>query len=823
VKNVFLKYSLFLTLLFFNRPSFAQNAVVPNLDALANPFMAALKAENKEIILVHTDKGVYRTGEALWFQAYCLNEESHKFFRRSKNLYVDLVNDKDSIVRQLLLNLEMQKTDGNIILPASLPEGYYWLRAYTKNILQQDANSIWVQPVYLINTESPHSRPRAAKPAFIVRDSFEQSKPVMTFFPEGGSIISGTDDVVAFRALDQHGNLIDVSGYITDTWDSVVSVTKFKTSTTGYGKFKFTAWKSRKYTVHIIWNGKKEYSYPLPLINQYAYQLSVTGETPDDLTVQVSLGDSLYKKNKTSYLIGVSRDSLCFASVGSDMYVVGIPKSKFPEGRATLLLFDDLGQIQSQRSVYIARKDIDVSIKADKENYETREKVNLTLSLDNTANKNEMALLSVAVTDDHLVPFHDQEAKWIAWQRGNPVMPLSLDSPTPEEWDLLMLTQRNLFSDWKYPWNGAGLESKSNNDDSDIMSIHGKVFDKHDDPSPKQIVTLVSKQSGALFESDTTDDAGHFYFPFSDVDGVPFSLRVVNGTGQDKRIVMDSMRFPVFRTPAHLKKYFSAEEVDSIMALRNREPEVIVVAGRGKELKPVIVRGTQPSTYEQSKRMSQFTTIITSEEIQRDRKGPNNIGNILLRTPGLTMRNGFLVMEGGGRDMGANSEPMIVVDGVPVKIDADITIETNRSPDINYLNAMESSIDFIEVLTGPQAAMYGMEGDNGAILVYSENGRNRGSAGNNGFLNYVHKGYFISPEFSEPAYDKKEIRKAAVPDLRSTIYWNGNILTDAKGNATLSFYTADEAATYTIIVTGVTSSGGLLYKAMRIHVSGAPR
>ena len=822
MKNIFFKYVLFLTLLFLNRPTFAQKDAVPNLDALANQFMTSIKADNKEFVLVHTDKGVYNAGEAIWFQAYCLNEGSHKFFRRSRNLFVDLVNDKDSVVRQLILNLQMQKTNANIILPASLPEGYYWLRAYTKNILQEDANLIWVQPVYLINNESAHGKPRASKPSMIVRDTSDQSKPVITFFPEGGSIISGTDNVVAFRSWDQHGNPIDVSGYITDSYDTAVSVSKFRTSMPGFGKFKFSAWKSRKYTAHIIWNGKKEFRYPLPLINQYGYQLSVTGDTPDGFTIQVSLGDSLYKKDKTSYLIGVSRDSLCFASVGSDMYVVNITKSRFPEGNATLLLFDDQGKIESQRSVYIPRKDIDVDLRTNKENYGPREKVDLSISLDSTDNKNEMALVSVAVTDDHLVNFHNQEGNWVKWQRGNPELPASLANPDAEEWDLLMLTQNNLFSDWKYNRNGTGFASESTLDDQDIMGISGKVLDKKDEPVPKQIVTLVSKQSGALFESDTTDDAGQFYFPFSDVDGVPFSLRAVSGTGQDKRIVMDSMRFPLVRTPAHLKKYFSAEEVDSIIALRNREPEVIVVAGRGKELKPVIVRGTQPSTYEQSKRMSQFTTIITSDEIERDRKGANNIGNILLRTPGLTLRNGFLVAQGGGRDMGANSEPLIVVDGVPVKIDADITIETNRSPDINYLNGMESSIDFIEVLSGPQAAMYGMQGDNGAILVYSENGRNRGSTGNNGFLNYVHKGYFNSPEFPQPAYDKKEIKKAAVPDLRSTIYWSGNVLTDPKGKATLSFYTADEAASYTIIVTGVTSSGGLLYKAMHIHVSGPP-
>ena len=95
---------------------------------------------------------------------------------------------------------------------------------------------------------------------------------------------------------------------------------------------------------------------PLPLINYYASQISIMDQTPTTLKVVVSQGDSLYQKGKQSYLLGINKDSLCFASVGVDMYELNIPTSYFPAGISKLLLFNEAQEVVSERSIFIARE-----------------------------------------------------------------------------------------------------------------------------------------------------------------------------------------------------------------------------------------------------------------------------------------------------------------------------------------------------------------------------------------------------------------------------------------------------------------------------------
>ena len=57
-------------------------------------------------------------------------------------------------------------------------------------------------------------------------------------------------------------------------------------------------------------------------------------------------------------------------------------------------------------------------------------------------------------------------------------------------------------------------------------------------------------------------------------------------------------------------------------------------------------------------------------------------------------------------------EPMLIVDG----------INTRAGSVVDYLNSIPpSNIDYIEVLSGPEAAMYGSRGGNGAIVVKTSN------------------------------------------------------------------------------------------------------
>ena len=126
-----------------------------NIDSLAGRFIKDLRAGTTEKLLAHTNKTIFKAGEELWFKAWIVNSLSHKYFTHSKTLYADLVNEKDSAVSQLLLNIPSERTEGKIKLSDSLKEGYYWLRLYTATIQRYDTSSILVVPIYVVNKKFP--------------------------------------------------------------------------------------------------------------------------------------------------------------------------------------------------------------------------------------------------------------------------------------------------------------------------------------------------------------------------------------------------------------------------------------------------------------------------------------------------------------------------------------------------------------------------------------------------------------------------------------------------------------------------------------------
>jgi len=84
-------------------------------------------------------------------------------------------------------------------------------------------------------------------------------------------------------------------------------------------------------------------------------------------------------------------------------------------------------------------------------------------------------------------------------------------------------------------------------------------------------------------------------------------------------------------------------------------------------------------------------------------------------------------------------------------------------------------------------------------------------------------GYQLPVEFYSPKYDTQESINSTIPDLRTTIYWKPNVITDKKGNAKLDFYTADDTGTYSVIIEGVSEDGKLIHyigKAAITVVSG---
>jgi hypothetical protein len=85
---------------------------------------------------------------------------------------------------------------------------------------------------------------------------------------------------------------------------------------------------------------------------------------------------------------------------------------------------------------------------------------------------------------------------------------------------------------------------------------------------------------------------------------------------------------------------------------------------------------------------------------------------------------------------------------------------------------------------------------------------------------YLYKPLALSwpKQFYKPKYAVKDTTKH-LPDLRSAIAWEPNIITDADGKATVWFYAADKPSTYTIITEGIDFNGNLSYKRQKIVIN----
>ncbi|MCO5945870.1 hypothetical protein [Mucilaginibacter flavidus] len=55
-------------------------------------------------------------------------------------------------------------------------------------------------------------------------------------------------------------------------------------------------------------------------------------------------------------------------------------------------------------------------------------------------------------------------------------------------------------------------------------------------------------------------------------------------------------------------------------------------------------------------------------------------------------------------------------------------------------------------------------------------------------------------------------------DLRSTIYWNPNIITDKDGKASFEYFNADGKGTYRVVVEGIDADGNLGRQVLRYKV-----
>ncbi len=86
----------------------------------------------QEKVYIHTNKPQYNLGDTLWFKAYITQGSRNVLSTLSGSVYVDFINEKDSVYRSIRLPVVEGTASGDLILSDDYLAGIYRIRAYTQ-------------------------------------------------------------------------------------------------------------------------------------------------------------------------------------------------------------------------------------------------------------------------------------------------------------------------------------------------------------------------------------------------------------------------------------------------------------------------------------------------------------------------------------------------------------------------------------------------------------------------------------------------------------------------------------------------------------------
>jgi hypothetical protein len=207
-----------------------------------------------EKVYLHLDKSYYTAGEDIWFKAYLLDGRNHTPNTLSELVYVELIGPDSQIIDKRTLKTSTGSAAGVFKLSAKAKTGTYSLRGYTNYMRNFSASHFYTKQILVNTINSPA----------VLNETIKVDKDTsldVQFFPEGGYVINGFLNPIAFKAIDSNGKGTSISGKLIDELGNMV--TDFESTHLGMGLFHFIPKQDKTYRALISYDGK-ELGYDLP-------------------------------------------------------------------------------------------------------------------------------------------------------------------------------------------------------------------------------------------------------------------------------------------------------------------------------------------------------------------------------------------------------------------------------------------------------------------------------------------------------------------------------------------------------------------------------
>jgi len=661
----------------------------------------------------------------------------------------------------------------------------------------------------------------------------------LQFMPEGGKLVAGQQTNIAFKALNEDGYGAVVSGKIYNNKQQ--EITSFTATHSGMGLFSLVPENAEIYTARIQLPDGKYQTYQLPSVESSGITLNVNNRfKSDSCDITLTPTPDIVAADKTYYLVGMARNVVCWGALvkfNKGPFQFTLNKQVFPSGIVRLILMNENKVGLNERMFYNGRDDqLNIQLESDKSEYRQRDSISLNIKVTDNHGEPIQGSFSLAVTDNGQVKTDSIAERSLVSHmlltsdlKGNVEGPGYYDDAAihPEKWqhlNHLLMAQGWAGYDWSQLFKPVKPLVYPAEEE---FLIKGKVTNAFNKPVAKSAITLFSKNPLLVLES-ITDDNGNFIFKgIAPIDTPAYFISAKNKRGKSFNvgIEMDEFKAPVFSPITNsIVPWFVNIDTGTYLAVNNRvtlKKEQLRVTG-GNLLKEVVINAKKVVKGSKNLNGPGGADIIIDEE-QLKKAGRTTLGDLLRKN---VKGFGIRVSKTGETYYSVYTTLLhLVIDGVNTEFF--ISPETPRYQylkDIfDYYDAEE--IKGIEVMVSGKYQMnytstylkpLDVPWDHSFIEVTTRGGKGpflKKSVGT-----YLYKPMpFITPkEFYSPKYTAGNITDMS--DIRSTIYWTPNIITDKDGKATIGFYAADNPGTYTVIVEGADLQGHLGVKRKRITV-----
>lgn len=772
--------------------------------------------ENQKIIPYHklylnTDRDFYFTGDTVWFSGYILHPQTHVPEQIDCNLYIELVDRTGNIVQRELFLIEQGFCAGHIILNTRNLEGIYLLRAYTDLLKALGGDFIFSKAIRIIEVKNLAGFSSTKEEKLRMKINVE-------LFPEGGFLLAGKYNRMAFKVTDPSGRAVAVTGKLQNIFGDKIA--EFSSVYNGMGIIHFIPEPNIDYFLEI--DGYPNINYKFPEIREDGAKLKV--RLLNEGAWNLNIVSNNTTQDQLFYLAFLHRGELQhFIKIPEKESgkTIRIKKKSLQNGINRLVLMNQNYEPVSERLVFADKNESGkLLIKLPQSHFRPRDEVELQIEQTGNAIQNDLVHFSIAVIDENAIPLSGVTQNIKSYLlidselRGYISNPADYfrDDPnvTSAEKQILLL----LTHGWSnYTWNYLDqLKQLPEYEINAGLNITGTIKNSSGKKiiADSEVILSVAESSTTFLNTTTSDSIGNYIF--KNVFFYDSATVIVQGTDRKNKlnttVTVDSIvsssptlsafeiasieHYPEMPVSLLRTKYFNEAELKEFYPNRNSKwiEEVKVTARKSKK---VAIESYKP-----------YTEPTYTVEIKEEHYAiPDVVEYLHGRIPG------FGILMGKSSFQGA---ALFLIDGIPVFYssgdEANNLEEEPEPPALEIIrNIPLSSIKRVEVLKHGAGASYGMQGANGVVNIILKKGGEYIPPADilKGTIVKRIKGFSKYRKFYSPDYTDKN-RHSEVPDYRTTLYWNP-LVTMAGKNTSLSFFTCDNQSSYKILVEGISENG----------------